>query len=213
MKIKTEPNDFIVEEILGAEPLKKGTHHLYLLTKINMNTTEAVDAISRAWKIPAYKIAYGGRKDRHARACQHITIASAKPLPQTFKEEGYAIREMGYLDRPMGPDLILANRFGVTARDLSAEDLSRIRHELPKVQETGYANYFDDQRFGSFDKRMGFFAEKLLKKHENGALKIFLTQTSGSDKKNERDRKAKIWESWGDWDACLKLSRSEFETA
>lgn len=111
----------------------------------------------------------------------------------------------------MGPDLIEGNEFKVIVRALTLEEVQRATGEIEIVREYGYPNYFDDQRFGSYSKAQGFIAEKILKRHYNGAVKIYLTAIYPEDKKEEKDRKRFFFENWGNWDECLKKAKTAFE--
>lgn len=126
-------------------------------------------------------------------------------------EEHYSLHPVGLMDRPMGPDLIKGNRFTITIRNLIEDDIKPALHEIDKVRNDGYPNYFDDQRFGSFDPRQGFLAERILKKHYNGALKIYFTHIRPEDSKEEKDHKRFLFENWGNWQVCLEQAKSRFE--
>lgn len=140
-------------------------------------------------------------------------ISRHKPpvLPQQVEEENYSLGFVGYMDRPMGPDLITGNRFHIVVRHLTESELRSALREMDSVKQDGYPNYFDDQRFGSFDARQGFVAEKILRKHYNGALKIYFSRIHPEDSKEERDHRKFLGENWGDWPTCLKGTRSRFE--
>lgn len=133
------------------------------------------------------------------------------PVPQKVDEENYSLSLVGYMDRPMGPDLITGNRFQIVVRNLTGDDLALALHEIDRVKKDGYPNYFDDQRFGSFDARQGFIAEKILKKHYNGALKIYFSSIHPEDSKEEKEHRKFFYENWGNWQACLKGATSKFE--
>lgn len=111
----------------------------------------------------------------------------------------------------MGPDLITGNRFQIVVRNLTTDDLASALREIDRVKQDGYPNYFDDQRFGSFDARQGFIAEKILKKHYNGALKIYFSSVHPEDSKEEKEHRKFFYENWGNWQACLKGAKSKFE--
>jgi tRNA pseudouridine13 synthase len=209
MKIKSQPEDFIVEEILNAEPKDRGAYHLYRVQKRSLNTTDLVPRL--ALGVPTEAVAYGGRKDKHALASQHLSVRSNRPLPKRAEKQNFKLAFIGFLDRPMGPDLIKENRFTLTVRDLTAKEIDIAIAEFDAAKAFGYPNYFDDQRFGSYDNRQGFLAEKILKKHDNGAVKIYLTRFGSQDNKQEKTRKEKIFASWGDWSACLKMAATDLE--
>jgi tRNA pseudouridine13 synthase len=113
------------------------------------------------------------------------------------------------MDRPMGPDLIQGNAFTVTIRDLV--DIGPLERNFKEVKKTGFANFFDDQRFRSYDPECGFFAEKVLKRHWNGALQVYLTSAGPDDSQSERERKAALFKNWKDWPLLLTLASGHLE--
>ncbi len=207
--LKAIPEDFKVEEIVSARWDNAGPYSVYLLEKRGWNTVDALREISKKLNIPSRFFSYGGKKDRHAFTRQFITVEGKRI--NDFKSEQLSFTFQGYAQRPMGPDLIDGNRFEITVRQLTEENLTGIKKRLDGVQAQGFVNYFDDQRFGSFDKEQGFLAEKILLGHFNGAAKIYLTSIYSSDPKAEKDRKRYFLEHWKDWDACFKEAHSDFE--
>ncbi|NOY64503.1 MAG: tRNA pseudouridine(13) synthase TruD [Nitrospirae bacterium] len=209
MKIKVQPEDFIVEEVAHLPLKKKGTYRVYLLEKKNWNTVDLLIRLSRAFKIPLRNLSYGGKKDRYGLTRQYITVKNNDDI--SHKDRNYSLSFIGFMDRPMGPDLIEANKFSIVVRDIHKNRVSTLEENIEKLSKEGMPNYFDDQRFGSFDPKGGFIAEKIIKKHYNGALKIYLTHVYPGDKAEEKKRKRIFYEHWGDWKACLRRSRTEFE--
>ena len=110
----------------------------------------------------------------------------------------------------MGPDLIQGNAFRVTIRDLTG--VRPLEANLEEVRKSGFPNFFDDQRFRSYDPERGFFAEKVLKRHWNGALQVFLTSAGPDDSRSERERKAALFKNWKDWPLLLTLASGPLET-
>ena len=132
-------------------------------------------------------------------------------IPTKLDKENYSLRFVGRMDRPMGPDLIKGNKFHIVVRNLTAHELKSALNEIECVKKDGYPNYFDDQRFGSFDGRQGFVAEKIIKKHYNGALKIYFSRIHPEDSKDEKEHRKFIYENWGNWQACITRATSRFE--
>ncbi len=209
MKIKASFEDFCVEEIINTPILAKGQAALYVLEKRSSNTVESLLEISKKLRIPFLNFGYGGRKDKHALTRQYITIKNTKKQV-LLKGKNWTFSPVGFLDRPMGPDLIKCNRFYITIRDTKDEDCAASRKEIPIIEKNGFLNYFDDQRFGTFDTAQGFLAEKILKKHFNGALKIYLTHQYSQDNKEEKENKKFFYENWGKWQVCLKRAKTDF---
>jgi tRNA pseudouridine13 synthase len=210
MKIKVKPEDFIVEEIIDAPILKEGRFRLYRLQKSGLNTLDVLVCVSRSLGIPISGIAYGGRKDRHALTAQYITI-EGQARAVKIAEKNFSLQPVGFLKTPMSPRLIAKNIFKVTVRSLSSQECSRSLEALPRLIRFGLANYFDDQRLGSFDRRSGFLAEKIIKGHFNGALKIYLTRITSEDKRADIERKNLFFDNWSNWQECAKKAKTEFE--
>lgn len=209
MKIKVKAEDFIVNEKVDIVYADSGEYYLYSLTKKGFNTLDLLIRLSRRFGIPLYDISYGGKKDRYALTTQHITI-KGKRIPD-IKERNYTISYLGKISRPMGPDLIKGNEFIVNVRDLNEGEAQKAMGEIEMVSNYGLPNYFDDQRFGSYSPEQGFIAEKILKKHYNGAVKIYLTAVYPGDKKAEKERKRFFFQNWGNWEECLSMAKTDFE--
>ncbi len=209
MKIKVRPEDFIVHERASLYFKEGGRYRVYLLLKKNFNTVDLLIKLSKRLRIPFKKFSYGGKKDRYALTTQYITIEGEKI--KDISEESFSLKYLGDMDRPMGPDLIEGNEFKVIIRDMKQDEIDRAIAELPYIREYGYPNYFDDQRFGSYSPEQGFIGEKILKKHYNGAVKIYLTAIYPEDKKEEKERKRFFYENWGDWETCFNKAKTKFE--
>lgn len=209
-KIKVKPEDFIVKEI-SSIPLKaEGQFGVFILKKRKWNTIDLLKKIAKKLKIPFDSISYGGKKDRHGITEQFITIKNP-PCKVYIKEDNFELKHIGFSDEPMKPQFIEKNVFKVTVRAISPNAIDSVVNHLEKVQYYGFINYFDDQRFGSFDPKQGFIAEKIIKGHYNGALKIYFTHIYPEDKKKAKERKRKIFENWGDWSSCLNVAKTKFE--
>ncbi len=205
--IKARPEDFIVEEKADLPLRQKGEYRVYQLTKSHWNTLDLVHFLSRSVTLSLNQFSYGGKKDKHGRTRQFITIRN----PQDFsrEEKNFSLTSIGFMDRPMGPDLISGNAFTITIRSLESPDL--IEKNSGEIKKSGFPNFFDDQRFRSYDPDRGFFAEKILRKHWNGALQVYLTSVREDDSNKERQRKQALYERWKDWPACLRLAQGPFE--
>jgi tRNA pseudouridine13 synthase len=202
IKIKVKPEDFIVEELAELPLAETADYAVYLLKKRNWSTLELLRKISKDFRIPFQNFSYAGRKDKHAQTSQYITVKNRNKIDIELPD--YALEFIGFLPRPMGPDLISGNRFEITVRSLSDKEISACRREIELVKACGFANYFDDQRFGSFDPKQGFIGEKIIKKQYNGALKIYLTHVSSEDKEEDKKRKEFFFKQWGNWDVCYE---------
>jgi len=208
-KIKVLPEDFVVEEIADLPLSKSGPYSVYLAQKRGINTIDLLFTLSRQLGLPLGSLSFGGRKDKHALTSQYISLQSGRV--KDLKENNYSIKFVGYMNRPMGPDLIKKNSFKVTLRSLDSCDVDKVNSEISQVNTYGFANYFDDQRFGSYDPRLGFFAEKILKKQFSGALKSYFSSMYSRDSARDKAKKEIFFKKWKEWSSCLEVSTKEFE--
>jgi tRNA pseudouridine13 synthase len=207
--IKARPEDFVVEERADLPLRKDGEFRVYRLTKSGWNTLDLVRRLARNCGVSPAAIAYGGKKDRHGLTSQYLTIRDARDFSR--EDRNFRLESFGFMDRPMGPDLIQANGFRIVLRDLAGS--GPIGLALEDVRRFGVPNFFDDQRFRSYDPERGFFAEKVLRRHYNGALQVYLTSTTPEMDAAERERRRDLFGKWRDWPACVALAAGREEKA
>jgi len=206
--IKATPEDFVVEERADLPLRQDGEYRVYLLKKSHWNTLDLIHHLAKALSQPADRFSYGGKKDKHGLTSQFIAIMNARDFSTEGK--GFRLESRGFMNRPMGPDLIQGNAFTATIRALV--DVGPLERNFEEVKKTGFPNFFDDQRFRSYDPERGFFSEKILKRHWNGALQVFLTSAGPDDSQSERERKAALFKNWKDWPLLLTLAMNPLET-
>ena len=94
--IRREPEDFVVDEILGFEPEGTGNHGLLVVEKRGANTGWVAAQLARHAGVAVRDVGFSGHKDRHALTTQAYSL----PLPVLFdvarclewQGEGYAVR-------------------------------------------------------------------------------------------------------------------------
>ena len=118
---------------------------------------------------------------------------------------------IGKSEYPVTREYLFGNSFQVTLRDLKESEIPKIESTLEKIKKDGLPNYFDEQRFGSIRHRKGFLAQKVLLKHFNGALKLYVATPSPHDDTPTRNAKKFLAEHWGDWEQCQTIKYREFQ--
>jgi tRNA pseudouridine13 synthase len=149
--IRREPEDFVVDEILGFEPDGTGNHGLLIVEKRGANTGWVAAQLARHAGVAVRDIGFSGHKDRHAQTTQAYSL----PLPALFdvaqclewQGDGYAVRAAYRHGRKLRPGSHRANRFELRLRDLHG-DRGAIEASLAAIREHGVPNYFGPQRFG-----------------------------------------------------------------
>jgi tRNA pseudouridine13 synthase len=149
--IRREPEDFVVDEILGFEPDGVGNHALLIVEKRGANTGWVAAQLARHAGVAVRDVGFSGHKDRHALTTQAYSL----PLPALFdvaeclpwQGEGYEVRAAHRHGRKLRPGSHRANRFELRIRDLRG-DRGAIEACLAAIREHGVPNYFGPQRFG-----------------------------------------------------------------
>ncbi len=198
MKIKHTPGDFFVREVLHFAPGKKETPwRIYLLEKKGWNTLDALKKAAREKKVPFGEIRSVGKKDRHAHTVQHLSVPAKYDL--AFEGEGFSLRPFGYSASPLEPAVLKGNLFSVKLRDMGSAEADRTEQRLEEIACQGFANYFDDQRFGNVGPKGEFLAEMLIKRRFAEALRKYFTLCHPDAPNWLRKRHALRGEKWGRW--------------
>lgn len=149
-KLKSHPQDFIVQETL-AFPLSGQGEHLYLyIRKTNANTDWVSKQLARLLCVAPRDIGYAGLKDRHGITAQWFSLPG-KNISQeklaTLQIEGVEILEVQRHERKLRKGAIKHNRFMICLRDIDV-DPGLLEQRLALIAQQGVPNYFDEQRFG-----------------------------------------------------------------
>lgn len=152
-RIRTAPEDFQVEEILGFQPDGEGDHLLLWVRKTDANTEWVARKVAALLRIPKSDVGYAGLKDRHAVTCQWLSV----PRPRQGRPDWSSLEPLGIEvlaehphRRKLRRGALVGNRFSLLIRDFhpSVPDLTA---RLERIRALGVPNYFGEQRFGRED--------------------------------------------------------------
>jgi len=163
MLIKHVPEDFIVEEIPLREWDDDGPFVVFKLTKISLDTQQAIDILSKRFHIPDNDIKYSGTKDKHAYTTQYISIPNRTGVSKIrLNEDNLKLEHVGYNDAPLSLGTLKGNRFILTVRELEDKELYALKSKMSKTKSQikldsniTIPNYFDEQRFSSNNYNIG----------------------------------------------------------
>ncbi len=148
-RIKTEPEDFVVEEIPLYEPGGEGQHVYVGLEKRGLSTYQAISAIARQLGIPTRKIGYAGLKDARAVTRQTISIDGVEPARvEALDLPGIKILWVDRHRNKLKMGHLAGNRFTIRVRDVDNEAQAKAEAVLDDLGRRGVPNYFGEQRFG-----------------------------------------------------------------
>lgn len=214
MRLKMTPDDFVVNEVVSIDTKAapgKAKYRIYLMEKSGWNTLDAISSIASASRVDPSLVGYAGLKDRHARTTQHISVPAQYEL--TSRRDDIRLTFLGFSDDFVSTKVLVGNRFMVRVGGLGSEEAGGILSRAQEIRRHGYPNYFDDQRFGSVTGSGEFVAERIVRGHLKGALKIHLSEVFPNQKKAERERRAKVSAAWGKWDEVFELCESREDRA
>src|SRR5207244_2144192 len=95
-----------------------------------------------------------------------------------------------------------ANRFAVTVRAMTDEQIGAALRALEEVLDVGVPNYYDDQRFGSVAHGGAFLAQQILVGEFEAALQTALTAPYAYERAAQKKEKAILRQHWGNWPYC-----------
>jgi tRNA pseudouridine13 synthase len=147
--LRSEPEDFRVDELLGFDLSGEGEHHYLQIEKRGANTAWLSKQIAQLAGVRDFDVGYAGLKDRHALTRQWFSVWL--PGEQTvdwkrLESDEVRILQIGRHGRKLRTGGHLANRFCIRLRDLSS--IEGLTSRLERVRDAGVPNYFGEQRFG-----------------------------------------------------------------
>ncbi len=198
-KIKSYPENFIVEEILPDGTVleldkkitfpDRGEKFLhFVLQKKNWTTEKAIRIIASRLRLSHKRFNYAGNKDKVAITTQRVSAFALKKeelLSKNFPE--IKINGAWYEEEKVRLGSLLGNRFSIKIDDAkNIENAKKIYSELGGK----FPNYFGEQRFGSNRKNTHKVGLAILRNRFEEAAEIFLTDVEGED--NEKAREARM---------------------
>ena len=197
MKLKQRPEDFSVTESWRFDNDPRGEWFVYLMDKQKLTTFEAVDRICRAVGVQPADVSYCGLKDKQGRTTQLVAVRAKRV---DLQEADLRLKPLGRSREPLSSANTTSNRFAVTVRDLTEDDLSKLPASVAEVQRLGVVNYFDSQRFGPLKHGQGFLVKDLMRGDAESALRNFLARPSELDQTHDARVKTFWKEHWGEWE-------------
>jgi tRNA pseudouridine13 synthase len=197
MKLKQLPEDFSVTESWRYDRDPSGEWYVHLLDKQKLSTFEAVERLCAAAGLRPADVSYCGLKDKQGRTTQLVAVRGRRV---DLQEPDLRLK---YMDRTAGPlsaANTTSNRFAVTVRDLTEEDVARLPGSVAEVRRIGVVNYFDSQRFGSLKHGQGFLVKDLMRGDHEMAPKNYLARPSELDRTHDAKVKQFWKEHWGEWE-------------
>lgn len=190
-KIKSIPEDFIVDEVIidkvkeswndklklirGKQRNKKTSKYVWFrLKKTNLDFFKTIEKISKELKIGTKSIAYAGTKDKSAVTSQTISvpIECMKDL-QNLGIKGIAVDELRIRNRQVRLGEHDGNNFKLIVRNIKNSEKKKTESIIEGIKKYGFVNFFGIQRFGSVKEDNHKIGKCIIKgEFENAVKKI-----------------------------------------
>lgn len=167
-RLRTQPEDFNVEEIIDVDFSGTGEHLWVWVEKAGCNTDWVARQLAKVCGVPFRAVGYAGLKDRQAVTRQWFSVQ----LPRTDEQgaiqsalpEGIQVHSVHRHSRKLKTGGLKGNRFCLVIRDYQGER-SVTEQALENIRQNGVPNYFGEQRFGhglsNIDKAKAWFGGEL----------------------------------------------------
>ena len=148
--LRTEPEDFVVEEDLGFTASGAGQHVLLKVRKRNANTQWVSRELAKLCGCHPRDVGYAGLKDRRAIAVQWFTVPKSPLSLEAWLEvrhPEFDVLEANAHSRKLPRGALAGNRFIIRVRDIDVADAD-LNARTSEIGQRGVPNYFGPQRFG-----------------------------------------------------------------
>lgn len=152
-RLRVQPADFQVDELLAFGPDGDGEHLLLRVRKTDANTEWTARALARLAGVSPREVGYAGLKDRRAVTTQWFSIhlpGRDPPDWHALAADGIVVLECHRHRRKLRRGILAGNRFVLRLRDVTG-DLDALSARLGLIRRQGVPNWFGPQRFGHAD--------------------------------------------------------------
>lgn len=170
-KIKSSPEDFVVEEVPVYQPCGEGEHLFLWIQKRDVSAEELVKRISRAAQVSRNDIGVAGLKDRFAITRQFVSVpATAESALATFADEQIQILSQTRHTNKLRTGHLLGNRFEIVVRETPSDAEARISEIAQRLSISGMPNYYGSQRFGRAGETLSLGCDLLAGRKSSGDI-------------------------------------------
>lgn len=195
---KDKYKDFIVKEILNNGKIlevkedresapyldKRDKFTTFNMIKINKNTFNVLNEITKFLNISQDKIFYSGLKDKCSISVQRVSIRGnyIKEIKK-LKIRDIFIRSITPSKKPVMLGSNRGNNFTITIRNIEGQDNleKKVKEILDILHEKGFPNFFGLQRFGTYRPNSHLIGRNLLMGDYKGAFEEFVTTTYSTE--------------------------------
>jgi len=197
-KIRTNPADFFVSEILDQRKLSKiSKTDGYAVYKLKKHGIDTNHALSEIFKIHGLRLKALGLKDASATTEQFVCNTGTSKSPEKFSTNRYDLTRIGYVTKPLTKKDMVGNHFEIKIQDADFAKIGDFKeHER-------ILNFFGYQRFGSKRPVSHLIGKAILQNDFEQAVQLLLSFSSEYDSV-ENNKVRKMLEDKSNYSKALK---------
>ncbi len=185
-KIRVEPEDFQVTEIISEKTEKSINHEngyaVYKLKKKKIDTNHALSGIFRKKGIRLKSL---GLKDASALTEQFVCSGNKGRPIEDFSSDRYSLKHLGFVKKPLSKKDMIGNHFKLK--------ISEFQNDLDSfVEYDKVLNFYGYQRFGSQRPVTHLIGKAILQRDFGKAVDLILSFTSPYDSKENTAVREKL---------------------
>ncbi|PKK86247.1 MAG: tRNA pseudouridine(13) synthase TruD [Thermoplasmata archaeon HGW-Thermoplasmata-1] len=207
-KIKSVPEDFIVDEVSLHPPEKDGRYTVARVTSLNWETNALVSQFSKRLRISRNSIGFAGTKDKRALTSQLMSFPVRPAEVEKLSIPGVGISGAYTSDKGLYTGDLIGNRFEINIRNLRApreEIAQRIKSVSTSLEEYGgFPNFFGVQRFGVVRSNTHLIGKLIVNGDIEGAVRAYMGMPYDSEPEEIKSARLQIDDANDDFAAALK---------
>ena len=139
-RLRSEPEDFLVDELPLYAPSGEGGHTFLRIQKRLRTSEELARDLARAAGVRPADVGYAGRKDRVAVTTQWYSVPGLAPeAALALSLPGASVLEAVRHPHKLRTGQLAGNRFEIVARELDAETLREVPARVERLQRRSSA--------------------------------------------------------------------------
>lgn len=150
--LKTEPEDYLVEEIPAYEPSGEGEHLFLWIEKRDVSADNLLRHTSAALGISRDDVGSAGLKDRRALTRQYVSVPGAcEDRIESINAAGIQVLRSARHGNKLRTGHLRGNCFEIVLREIDrrTDCQSVLQSIAAEIRAHGFPNYYGEQRFGN----------------------------------------------------------------